>query len=185
MWFATSNDHKFKECLFVLQDFGIVLSRLPSKGLELQVSEPSEVAAHSAAEAYRTSQRPLFVEDTGLFVDSLGGFPGTYASFVFRTLSLDGMLKLMKGVADRGAEFVSSVAYCDSSSMPQVFTGRLRGMIALRPSGLGGFGFDPIFIPEGAKHTLASMTLAEKCAISHRAIALRAFAEWLNVNRSR
>jgi len=91
----------------------------------------------------------------------------------------------MKGIAARGAEFVSSIAYCDSSSAPQVFTGRLRGSIALRPSGQGGFGFDPIFIPEGAKRTLASMTLAEKCAISHRAAALRALAEWLTVNNRR
>jgi len=183
IWFATSNDHKFKEGRFVLRELGIVPRRLPSKGQELQSNEPSEVAVNAAAEAYRAYQKPLFVEDTGLFVDSLLGFPGTSASFVFQTLGLVGILKLMDGVKIRGAEFVSAVAYCDGPSKPSVFTGRLRGRVGLRPSGRGGFGFDPIFIPTGGKRTLAQMTLAEKCTISHRANALRAFGGWLNLNR--
>jgi XTP/dITP diphosphohydrolase len=183
--FATSNDHKFEEARFVLQELGIVLCRLPSKGQELQSGDPSEVAAHAAAEAYQAEREPLFVEDTGFFIESLRGFPGTSASFVFQTLGLEGILKLMDGIDVRGAEFVSAVAYCDGSSAPRVFTGRLKGRVALRPLGQGGFGFDPIFVPIGARRTLAQMTFAEKCAISHRAIALRAVGRWLNLNRSR
>lgn len=185
IWFATSNDHKFEEARFVLHEFGIVLHRLPSKGPELQSGDPSEVAEHAAAEAYRVSRKPLFVEDTGLFIEPLRGFPGTCASFAFQTLGLEGILKLMDGNSARGAEFLSAVAYCDGSSEPRVFAGRLKGRVALRPSGQGGFGFDPIFIPTGARRTLAQMTLAEKCAISHRASALRAFGGWLNLNRNR
>ncbi len=183
IWFATSNDHKFEEGRFVLRELGIVPRRLPSKGQELQSGDPSEVAFHAAAEAYRASRKPLFVEDTGLFVGSLRGFPGTSASFVFQTLGLGGILKLMDGVTPRGAEFVSAVAYCGGPSEPSVFTGRLKGRLALRPSGLRGFGYDPIFVPTGASRTLAQMTLAEKCRISHRARALRAFGGWLNQNR--
>jgi XTP/dITP diphosphohydrolase len=184
MWFATSNDHKFEEGRFILQELGIMLRRLPSKGQELQSSDPSEVAVHAAVETYRAFRKPLFVEDTGLFIDSLRGFPGTNASFVFQTLGLGGILKLMDGLDVRGAEFVSSVASYNGSSEPHVFTGRLKGSLALRPRGLGGFGFDPVFVPSGARRTLAQMTLAEKCAISHRASALRAFGRWLNLNRN-
>jgi len=184
VWFATSNDHKFEEAHFVLQELEIGLRRLPSKGTELQSDDPAEVAVHAAAETYRASRKPHFVEDTGLFIESLQGFPGTRASFAFRTLGLEGILKLLDGISARGAEFVSAVAYCDGSSEPRVFTGRLKGRVALRPSGQGGFGFDPIFIPAGKRTTLAQMTFAEKCAISHRARALRAFGRWLNPNRS-
>ena len=185
IWFATSNNHKFEEARFVLHKFGVVLRRLPSKGLEIQSGDPLEVAVHAAAEAYRTSQKPLFVEDTGLFIESLRGFPGTSASFAFQTLGLEGILKLMNGISARGAEFVSAVAYCDGSSEPRVFVGRLKGRVAPCPSGQGGFGFDPIFVPTGARRTLAQMTLAEKCDVSHRASALRAFGGWLSLNRSR
>jgi XTP/dITP diphosphohydrolase len=185
IWFATSNDHKFEEARFILHEFGIVIRRLPSKGPELQLGDPSEVAVHAATGAYRVTRKPLFVEDTGLFIESLRGFPGTCASFAFQTLGLEGILKLMVGISGRGAEFVSAVAYCDSSSKPHVFAGRLKGRVALRPSGQGGFGFDPIFVPTGARRTLAQMTLAEKCAISHRASALRALGGWLSLNRSR
>ena len=185
VWFATSNDHKFKEGRFVLQVFGIALSRLSSKGEEIQSDDPSEIAVHAAAEAYGAFRKPLFVEDTGLFINSLRGFPGTNASFVFQTLGLGGVLKLMNGVTSREAEFVSSVAYCDGSSDPLVFSGRLRGRVALRPLGSGGFGFDPVFVPSGGRRTLAQMTIAEKCAISHRALALKALGQWLSPNRSR
>jgi XTP/dITP diphosphohydrolase len=185
IWFATSNDHKFEEARFVLQALGIILQRLPSKGPELQSCDPSEVAVHAAAGAYRTSLKPLFVEDTGLFIESLRGFPGTRASFAFQTLGLEGILKLMDGISARGAEFVSAVAYCDGSSEPRAFVGRLKGRVALRPLGERGFGFDPIFVPTGERRTLAQITFAEKCAISHRANALRAFAGWLSLNRSR
>jgi len=91
----------------------------------------------------------------------------------------------MDGISARGAEFVSAVAYYDGSSEPRVFVGRLKGRVALRPSGEQGFGFDPVFVPTGARRTLAQITLAEKCAISHRANALRAFGGWLGLNRSR
>ncbi|MGD1055572.1 MAG: non-canonical purine NTP pyrophosphatase, partial [Nitrososphaerales archaeon] len=161
-----------------------VLRRFPSKGPELQSGDPSEVAVHAAAEVFQTARKPLFVEDTGLFIECLRGFPGTSASFAFTTLGLDGILKLMDGMSARGAEFVSAVAYCDGSSGPRSFTGRLMGRMALRPLGQGGFGFDPIFVPTGRRRTMAQLTFAEKCAISHRAIALRDFGRWLSMNRS-
>jgi len=182
VWFATSNEHKFREGSLILREFSIALRRLPSKGQELQSSDPSEVAAHAAVQlSSSTNRRPLIVEDTALFINCLRGFPGTYASFVFNTIGVEGVLRLMSGVKRRDAEFVSAVAFCDNSSEPRLFVGRLGGEIAFRAAGRGGFGFDPIFVPSGASKTLAQMTLLEKCTVSHRAIALRTFGRWLGM----
>ena len=104
---------------------------------------------------------------------------------MLRTLGLDGVLRLLESAGARKAEFLSAVAYRDSSSRTVVFTGKLEGTIALRPSGLRGFGFDPIFIPKGASRTLGQMTLSEKCAISHRALALRDLGAWLKQHYDR
>lgn len=185
VWFATSNEDKFQEGCFILKEFGVSPLRLQSKGLELQSTDPSEVAAHAARLSYSAHRRPLFVEDTALFINHLEGFPGTYASFVFGTLGLGGILRLMAYVDNRDAEFVSAVAYCDSQSEPMVFVGRLRGRIARRRAGRGGFGFDPIFIPTETNKTLAQMTLQEKCEVSHRALAIWALGEWFCLNSGR
>jgi XTP/dITP diphosphohydrolase len=174
--FATSNAHKFREAAHILQQFGIRLKRLASKGAEVQSDDVSEIARFAAARCSREYGRSVLVEDTGLFVDSLNGFPGTYASFVCRTLGPSSLLKLLGG-KDRRATFVSSVAYCEPSGEPVVFTGRLSGRI-VRPRGHGGFGFDAVFVPAGLDRTLAELSFREKCAVSHRAIAFRTFASW-------
>ncbi len=184
VWFATSNRHKFQEGCLILNEFGVHPRRLKTKGQELQSSDPAEVAAHAAVQSYSVHRRPLFVEDTALSVTHLRGFPGTYASFVFNTIGARGVLKLMSGVTNRSAEFISAVAYCDNSLEPKLFVGRLRGRVATQAAGREGFGFDPIFVPTEGEKTLAQMTLPEKCMVSHRAIALRAFGEWLSLNRT-
>ncbi len=184
VWFATSNDHKFEEARLVLADSGLALQRLGSKGVEMQADTPQEVAALAASEAFRSAGKPLFVEDTGLYIESLGGFPGVFASYAFKTIGVDGVLRLLGRSPRRGAEFVSAVSYRDSEGSAD-FTGRLRGSIAWSGRGTEGFGFDPIFVPEGAKATLAQMTPATKCQVSHRAKALGAMCEWLTTARGR
>lgn len=179
VWFATSNEHKFEEARFALRAFGITLRRLPAKGTELQLDDLAEIARHSAMETFREARRPLFVEDAGLFVQALGGFPGPYASYVNRTLGPEALITLMKGVRKRTAEFVSAIAYCSGQSEVRVFSGRLRGRISDAARGSNGFGFDPVFIPIHSKMTLAEMSLEQKSAISHRSLALRALGEWL------
>ena len=116
---------------------------------------------------------------------SLGGFPGAYAAFVNRTIGPEGLLRLMSGSSNRSAEFVSAVAFVGHSPGPRVFVGRLRGNISLRPRGSHGFGFDPVFVPAGLQRTLAELTLEEKCALSHRAKALRAMGRWLVSDEAR
>lgn len=179
IYFATSNDSKFAEAALVLGEYGLSLGRIRTKGTELQSDDVALVASAAASELASRQHRPLFVEDTGLFVKSLGGFPGAYAAFVNRTIGPRGLLRLMAGSDQRSAEFVGAVAYVEGSHRPRVFTGRLKGSIALRLRGRHGFGFDPVFIPEGTKRTLGELSLREKCLVSHRSRALRAMGEWL------
>jgi XTP/dITP diphosphohydrolase len=121
------------------------------------------------------------VEDAGLFVDALKGFPGPYAAYVYKTISNPGLLKLMENVKDRKATFRSVMAYYDGQSEPVCFEGEASGRIAydeIWGNLKTGFGFDPIFQPEGSKKTFAEMTIEEKNGFSHRANAIRKFAEW-------
>lgn len=179
--FATSNVHKFREAEYILRDRPkLRLTRLPSKGVEVQSDDVSEVASFAAAAAFQIHRRPLIVEDTGLSISALNGFPGSYGAYVYRTVGLPGVLKLLRGKDDRGAQFTSAVAFCDGSEEPRVFLGELKGEIADRQKGREGFGFDPIFVPLGYGKTLAEMSIAEKCAISHRSLALRRFASWVS-----
>lgn len=185
LWFATSNEHKFEEARLALREFPIVLKRLAAKGTELQSDNVSAIARHAAIETFRKAKKSLFVEDTGLFVTSLKGFPGPYASYVDRTIGPSSLLSLMKGIEKREAEFVSAVALCLQSSQVTVFRGSLKGEISKAIRGVNGFGFDPVFIPDGSRRTLAEMSIEEKGAISHRSLALRALGSWLENHRSR
>jgi len=185
LWFATSNGHKFEEASIVLGRFGFALKRLPAKGTELQLDDLEAIATASARETFKKERKPLFVEDTGLFVKSLSGFPGPYASYVNRTIGPRSLITLMKGARSREAEFVSAVAYCHGSGRVYVFTGRLRGRISATARGTNGFGFDPVFVPSGSKSTLGEMSMDEKCAISHRSLALAALGSWLRPRRGK
>ncbi len=184
LFFATSNDHKFEEARLALRRRGILLRRLRAKGEEIQSDDVREIAKRAALEAFRAERRPLFVEDTGLFVRALGGFPGAYASYVNRTLGPASLIALLRRGERRDAEFVSAVAYCDRVSKVSIFTGRLEGEIANSARGDHGFGFDPVFVPAGTDRTLAEMSMREKGEVSHRARALDALADWLLARRA-
>ncbi len=178
MSLATSNEGKFREVSLVLHRFGINLDRLPGKGVEIQSDDIGEVAKFAATEAARAYRKPLIVEDTGLFINPLGGFPGSYTSFAFRSIGLEGVLKLLVGKEERRARFESAVAYCEPDGEPRLFRGSVRGRIAKGAFGREGFGFDPIFIPDGRRVTMAEMKIEEKCRVSHRAAATTRFGAW-------
>ncbi len=176
--FATSNAGKIEEARIVLSPFGITVRPFDGKGLEIQAGTVSEVAAFSSRVASRRYKRALIVEDAGLFVDSLQGFPGPFSSYVYRTLGTGGLLTLLKGTGSRRASFKSAVAYCDPAGEPRVFEGLVAGRISRSPTGENGFGFDPVFVPSGSRRSMGQLTLREKCEVSHRGEALRKFAAW-------
>ncbi len=188
--FATSNRGKMEEALQILRPYGIPLQQYDGKGTEIQADTTSEVAAYTSREAASRAGRAVLVEDAGFFVDSLNGFPGVYSAYVFKTLGVRGVLTLLnrsskRGPTSRKARFVSSVAYCEPGGEPSVFEGSVSGTVAARPKGTKGFGFDPIFVPEGRDLTFGELTLDEKCAVSHRAVALRRFANWYSARKGR
>jgi len=178
VYFATSNDGKIQEARTVLSPYGIEVMPFDGKGVEIQAETVSEVAAFSARAASRRYERPLIVEDAGLFVEALGGFPGPSSSYVYRTVGVRGILKLLEEVRSRRARFRSAVAFCRPTGEPRVFEGEVIGRISRSPSGKSGFGFDPVFIPSGGRRSVGELTLEEKCAISHRGESLRKFASW-------
>ena len=143
--------------------------------VEIQSDSLEEIAKEKARSAYSKTQKPVIVEDDGLFVDALAGFPGQYSSYVFKTIGNAGVLKLLEDREDRSASFRSLVAFFDGNSL-QLFEGKVAGKISEKIA-QGGWGYDPIFVPEGADVTFAE--LSNKNDYSHRRKALEKFAGWL------
>lgn len=110
-----------------------------------------------------------------MFINSLGGFPGQYSSFVFRTLGNDGILKLLSESIDRSAYFLSLIAFYDGRVL-SIHEGRVNGRITDRMIE-GGWGYDPIFAPDNSDLTFAELK-EDKNEYSHRKRALEKFARW-------
>ena len=174
IFFATSNRGKFQEAQKVLAGHGIAIEHFPFAHREIRSESLEEVALEAAEEAYRRCQEPVFVEDSGLFIKALGGFPGTYSAWVLKKIGTGGILKLMDGVRDRSAYFEACIAYHDGEKV-RTFSGKCDGSIAEEQRGRDGFGYDPIFIPSGMDKTFAeSIDLKNK--LSHRYISLSEFS---------
>jgi XTP/dITP diphosphohydrolase len=178
IYFATSNKNKFNEASRVLEKYGYELVLFSFEKKELQSTELVEIALHSALIAYTYVNAPVVVEDSGLFIKALNGFPGPFSSYVYKTIGVRGVLKLMEGVTDRSAYFEAAVAIV-MPPFERVFKGSVYGRIADSPRGAGGFGFDPIFIPENEDKTFAEMSVEEKNKYSHRARAFEKLGIWL------
>ncbi|MDD2472767.1 MULTISPECIES: RdgB/HAM1 family non-canonical purine NTP pyrophosphatase [unclassified Methanoculleus] len=175
---VTSNANKARE---VAAYFGGLLEveHVALECPEIRHADVGEIARGKAEFAYRTLARPLIVDDTGLFIDALEGFPGPCAAYVQDTIGNAGVLNLMDGVENRNARFETAIAFAREDGI-RIFRGILPGTI-VAPRGEGGFGYDPIFAYGG--RTLAEMPLAEKSRLSHRARALEAFRVWVERER--
>ncbi len=181
MYFITSNEGKFREVKEMAAKFGIEVEWLKMEYLEPQGNSLEEIARVSAEMLTSRINGEFFLEDSGLFVEALKGFPGPYSSYVFKTIGNEGILKLMDGVEDRRAFFMAVVAYFDGSTV-RTFTGKVEGEIAREIRGTQGFGYDPIFL-YGDK-TFAEMSTEEKNRVSHRRRAFEEFFRWLKENKS-
>ncbi|MEW6721682.1 MAG: RdgB/HAM1 family non-canonical purine NTP pyrophosphatase [Candidatus Micrarchaeota archaeon] len=176
VFFATSNPHKFDEAAAILKKAGIIAERFPFEHREMRSDDLEEVAREAVEEAFRRCQSPVFVEDSGLFVDALNGFPGTYSAWALRKIGCEGLLRLMKGVSRRSARFEACIAYHDGSEIT-CFRGVCPGRIAEEARGRGGFGYDPVFVPEGGTQTF-SENASLKNALSHRYKSLLEFSKY-------
>jgi len=123
LFFTSSNYHKYKEAKIILDSFGIHLGFFKTDLEEIQSSSLKKIAIKKAADAFHKYKKPVIVEDDGLFIDSLYGFPGPYSSYVFKTIGNKGILHLLK--QNRKAKFVSIISYCDNKNS-QSFEAKMR-----------------------------------------------------------
>lgn len=178
-FFATGNDHKVQEATAALSQFQIEVRKYGDcHKLEIQSNDLEEIASSALAVILQKTEKPVFVEDSGLFIHELNGFPGPYSAYVFETIGVEGILKLMENAKSRKAEFRSSVAFGMNGKWLANFSSATEGTIQLQARGANGFGFDPIFVPMWTQKTFAEMELREKTVYSHRSKALSKLALW-------
>ncbi|NNC84336.1 MAG: RdgB/HAM1 family non-canonical purine NTP pyrophosphatase [Flavobacteriales bacterium] len=185
--FATHNDHKVHEVQDKLGRYFEVDS-LSDIGYHDEIPETSETLRGNAVQKARTVydrfQSPCFSDDTGLVIDALGGKPGVYSARYAGAgknadANIDKVLLELEGVVDRKARFITYIALMIKQEV-YVFEGRVEGKITYERRGDSGFGYDPIFIPDGHTKSFAQMTLEEKNQISHRALAMEKFIYFLH-----
>jgi XTP/dITP diphosphohydrolase len=171
---VTSNDGKAREFAEALRGMPFRVERVHGAYEEVQADTLDEVALKSAQDLLAAGDvpRPFFLEDAGLFVDALRGFPGVYSAYVYRAVGWQGVLRLLHGATDRSARFESRIALVTTWGEVELFAGTGHGTIAIEAKGEGGFGFDPIFLARGETLTYAEMPLREKERVSHRGAAL-------------
>ena len=184
--FATNNAHKLREVQQTVGDkFEIVSLRECGVVEDIPENEPTLEGNALAKARYIYSRTGLscFADDTGLEVDALGGEPGVRSA----RYATDGhddeankrlLLERMEGKANRGAQFRTAMALILDGE-EYLFEGVVRGEILTQECGDGGFGYDPLFAPEGHSESFAEMSAEEKNAISHRGRAVRKLAEFL------
>lgn len=184
--FATNNLHKIEEVKVALGD-GLRILTLEEAGIREELPETQDTlegnARQKALYVFDHFGLPCFADDTGLEVDALGGAPGVYSARYAgpQRRSVDNialLLENLRGKPSRAAQF-RTVIYLVLPDGQWKFEGIVRGTIREDGKGTGGFGYDPVFVPEGFEQTLAEMSLEEKNLISHRGIAIRKLAEFL------
>ena len=187
---ASNNSGKLREFAPLFESMGleVVAQR------DFAVSDAEETglsfienAILKARHAAHATGRPAIADDSGLVVPALGGAPGIYSARYSGGNDTDNNTKLLSEMShlrgeDRAAFYVAVIAVVMSASdpLPIIAEGRWYGNISFELSGTGGFGYDPLFIPESSSCTAAEMSAAEKQALSHRAKALKALAPKLS-----
>jgi XTP/dITP diphosphohydrolase len=164
--FATSNKHKYSEASSLFGQAGIPLRHLDFRHREIRSDSLEEIAHEAAEAAFAECGKPVFVEDTGLFIDALDGFPGTYSGWVLKKIGCAGMLRLLEGIGKREARFQAVIALNYGKGI-KTFMGVCKGEIAHAEAGDSGFGYDPLFIPAGHSQTFAQ-NIGLKNKLSHR-----------------
>ncbi|MHC1585578.1 MAG: XTP/dITP diphosphatase [Candidatus Syntropharchaeia archaeon] len=175
IYFVTTNRNKFEEIRRISE--GIEIEWINHDYPEIQEENLERIAESGAKYCADLFEKSVFVEDSGLFIDALNGFPGPFSAYVYDKIGNKGILKLMDGIDERGAVFRSVVSFCEPGKNPISFVGEVRGVISGEIRGKHGFGYDPIFSYRG--RTFAEMSIHEKNEVSHRRKAFEKFLRWL------
>ncbi len=180
IFFGTNNEGKLKEARAIL---GIAIDGTDLEIEEIQSLDPIKVASFKAKNYFLILRKPVLVDDVSLTFNALGKLPGPYIKDFLEALGHAGLLALLDNKKDRSASAQTTLAFAYGQNKVEFFTGALEGTIADKPRGDNGFGWDPIFIPNGQNKTFAEMSSEEKNQISHRALALQKFKAWLDKTR--
>ncbi len=170
----THNRKKFEEMRKVIPNLEMLEMEYP----EIQANTLEEVIDFSLDYLAKRIEGNFIIDDSGLFIPALKNFPGVYSAYVFDTIGNKGILRLMDGIEDRGATF-KTVIGLRLNGVNFKFVGLCHGRISTEERGSNGFGYDPIFIPEGSDKTFAEMSTDEKNGVSHRGKAVRKVASFL------
>ena len=154
--YVTGNWAKIESARQFLEPLGFEIDNVKMDVIEIQADAASEVAMFSAKYASDKLKCDVLKNDSGLYVEALGGFPGPYTHYADDTIKEDGLLKLLDGETNRKAKFVESFAYCEYGKEPVVFESVTNGTIATEKSGTYGLSCDFVFIPDGQTKTLGN-----------------------------
>lgn len=174
--FVSRNVGKVPEVRAVLRPFGVRVRWKRKEFTEPQVDRLEDVVGEKLR-SVRTLEGYVLVEDSGLFIPSLNGFPGVYSSHVLDIWGFGPILELLRRRPRKA--FFRAVAGLQRGRRQWMFVGEVHGSIAPRAAGRNGFGYDPIFIPDGWDRTFAQAAPERKDAVSHRARAMRQVGEFL------
>ena len=188
--FATGNAGKMREIRLIMEDLGMEILSMKEAGVDLDIQENGttfgENAAIKAKAVWEKTGGIVLADDSGLVIDHLNGEPGIYsARYMGEDTSYEiknrELIRRMEGTSDqeRSARFVCNIAAVLPDGRVIHTEETMEGQIAEEPAGMGGFGYDPIFVPAGYDRTMAELTEDEKNAISHRGQAFRKFAKLL------
>ncbi|HYA55082.1 MAG TPA: non-canonical purine NTP pyrophosphatase [Thermoplasmata archaeon] len=180
--FVSTNPGKFREVHDLLAPQGVRVRWRRRTLPEPQAETLEEVVAAKLA-AVRDIRGYVLVEDSGLFVPSLHGFPGVYSAHFLKAWKFGPLLELLEH-RDRAAYF-ETVAGLQRGARRWTFVGRVDGSIAPRPRGRNGFGYDPVFVPAGHHETFGELAPDVKNTLSHRARAVELVGKFLNARRRR
>jgi XTP/dITP diphosphohydrolase len=184
--FATNNQHKIQEVAKLLEATIQVVSLQEIGCKEELKEEQSTIEGNSLQKAKHVFDHyhvPCFADDSGLEIEALNGEPGVHSAYYSGSRDLDANIELvlhrLKGVTHRKAHFKTVITLV-APQVQQQFVGILQGTIVGEKKGTNGFGYDPIFVPDGYTKTLAEFTLDAKNKISHRSLAVKALIQFLS-----
>ncbi len=187
---ASANQHKIEELRAILPN-GVTLLSSAQVGITEDIEEGEDTlegnALIKARYIYSNTGKACFADDTGLFVEALGGEPGVYSA---RYAAKAGrgekfednialLLEKLQGAENRSASFRTVIALIDQEGQQHLFEGEIKGRILEENCGEGGFGYDPIFVPEGYDKSFAQLPVELKNSISHRARAGQKLVDFL------
>jgi XTP/dITP diphosphohydrolase len=177
IYFVTHNPGKVKEFKQILEP-DVEVEQIDYDSPEIRHDDPLDIAKDCAKHSAEHLNKKVVVEDSGLFINALKGFPGTSSAYIHKRIGLKGILKLLENIKDKTCSYKSAVAYCEPGKEPIAFLGEEKGTIANEEKGTNGFGHDPIFIPEGNDKTYGELDNVEETK-KFRRLAVEQLMEYL------